>query len=37
MNRVGKGFRLSREQVRTLGYDPEAPPPVIRPTPTRAR
>ena len=31
MNLVGKGFRLSREEVRDLGYDPEALPDVIGP------
>lgn len=31
MNLVGKGFRLSREQVIELGYHPSALPPVIRP------
>jgi len=34
MNLVGQGFRLSREEVRGLGYDPDTPgalPPVVRP------
>jgi hypothetical protein len=31
MNLVGKGFRLTREEVRELGFDPAALPPVIKP------
>lgn len=31
MNLVGQGFRLTREQVVQLGYDPEHLPPVVRP------
>ncbi|MDP1693885.1 MAG: class I SAM-dependent DNA methyltransferase [Burkholderiaceae bacterium] len=31
MNLVGKGFRLSDEEVRALGYDPAALPKVIQP------
>ncbi|HOI10482.1 MAG TPA: class I SAM-dependent DNA methyltransferase, partial [Myxococcota bacterium] len=31
MNLVGKGFRISRQEVRELGYDPDDLPPVIRP------
>jgi len=34
MNLVGQGFRVSRQEVRDLGYDPDTPgalPPVLRP------
>jgi hypothetical protein len=31
MNLVGKGFRITRQEVRDLGYDPDRLPPVIRP------
>jgi hypothetical protein len=31
MNLVGKGFRLSDLEIASLGYDPAAPPAVIRP------
>ncbi|GMV41595.1 MAG: hypothetical protein AMXMBFR64_33110 [Myxococcales bacterium] len=31
MNLVGKGFRLTREQVEALGFDVAALPPIIRP------
>jgi hypothetical protein len=31
MNLVGDGFRLTPDEVRSLGFDPEALPPVIKP------
>ena len=31
MNLVGEGFRVSRQEVRDLGFDPDRLPPVIRP------
>ncbi|MGM0574341.1 MAG: class I SAM-dependent DNA methyltransferase [Myxococcota bacterium] len=31
MNLVGKGFRVTDEDIRTMGFDPDDLPPVIRP------
>lgn len=32
MNLVGKGFRITKEEVQQLGYDPKSLPDVIKPT-----
>ncbi len=31
MTLIGHGFRVSRDEIRALGFDPECPPAVIRP------